>query len=437
MDYRKLISGIDTKVPLENGEMVTAINFDNAATTPPFITVLQQVMNFAPWYSSAHRGAGYKSKFSTKLYENSRSDVLNFVNADPSVYTTVFVKNSTEAINKLSFRLCNGKKKCLILSTDMEHHSNDLPWRNKYKVDYISIDEDGRLSMDDLKFKLAKYKGAVRLITVTGASNVTGYVNPIYEIAALAHKYNAKLLVDGSQLVPHIPIDMRSMDSPEHIDYLVFSAHKMYAPFGIGVLIAPKEVFQQGIPEYRGGGTVQTVTHKFVIWDDPPHKEEAGSPNIIGAVALSSAINTLKLMGMDNIQKHELNLTKYTLERLKKIPDIQLYGNVNDLSNKLGIICFNIEGIPHQTTAEILSGEAGIAVRSGCFCAQPYVQRLLNIASNEIIRYARNPKEPRPGLVRISFGLYNTFEEIDILIETLNKIVKGKKHYIAKYSNPS
>jgi len=172
--YRSLVVGVDTKIPLDDGRMVTAINFDNAATTPPFTSVLNEVVKFAPWYSSVHRGTGYKSQVSSDLFEKARLAVLNFVNADPKRYTAIFVKNATEALNKLSYRLCENQKKCVVLSTCMEHHSNDLPWRNKYNVDYIKVTEDGRLSITDLENKLIQYNGAVKLVTVTGASNVTG-----------------------------------------------------------------------------------------------------------------------------------------------------------------------------------------------------------------------------------------------------------------------
>ncbi|MCD3328254.1 aminotransferase class V-fold PLP-dependent enzyme, partial [Clostridium botulinum D/C] len=228
--YRKLVVAVNTKVPLINGEYGQAINFDNAATTPPFTTVVDEVIKFMYLYSSVHRGFGYKSQFSTKVYENSRNVVAKFVNCDTKYNSIIFVKNTTEAINKLSNMLYSKLKDYVILSTDMEHHSNDLPWR-KYNIDYIGLDKNFRLSLDDLKTKLQNYNGKVKLVTVTGASNVTGFKNSIHEIAKLAHMYGAKILVDGAQLVPHSAVDMKPMDSDEHIDYLAFSAHKLYAPF--------------------------------------------------------------------------------------------------------------------------------------------------------------------------------------------------------------
>jgi len=432
--YRTLIAGIDTRVPLADGRMVTAVNFDNAATTPPLIPVLEAINKFAPWYSSIHRGAGYKSKYSTYTYEIAREIVASYVGADLNHDIVVFVKNTTEAINKLSYRLLEEiKSNDVVLCTRMEHHSNDLPWRMKYNVDYVQLDSTGRLCLEDLTHKLLKYKGAVKLVAVTGASNVTGHLNPIHQIAEIAHHYGAKILVDGAQLVPHMPVDMKAADSPEHIDFLTFSAHKMYAPFGIGVLIGPKSIFSKGIPEFPGGGTVDIVTPDYIEWANPPKKEESGTPNLMGVVALISAIETLNSIGMNNIEKHEANLTKYTIEHLKQIPDIQLYGDIKNLDERVGIIPFNIENLHHALVAEALSWEFGIAVRSGCFCAQPYIQKLLNLSPEEIKKRRENRTAPHPGVVRISFGFYNQKEEVDLLISSIKKIVSNKKEYINKY----
>lgn len=430
--YKYLVVGVDTKIPLKNNKLVTAINFDNSATTPAFVSVMEEIFDFAPWYSSIHRGTGYKSQLSSEIYEKSKNTVANFVGADLNYDTVIYVKNTTEAINKLSYRLCNGDPESIVLSTSMEHHSNDLPWRGKYNVDYIEVDDCGRLIIEDLKQKLIKYQGRVKLVTVTGASNVTGYKNPIYSIASLVHQFNAKLLVDGAQLVPHCAINMNPHNDIKHIDYLAFSAHKMYAPFGIGVLIGPKSTFEEGDPEISGGGTVRTVTKDFVIWKDPPEKEEAGTPNLMGVVALTTAINTLNKLGMNNIERYEQYLLKYTLNKLKKIPDIELYSH-DDNYPKVSIIPFNIKGIHHSVTAKILSREAGIAVRSGCFCAQPYVQRLLNLSEEDVKKYAFKEGLERPGMVRISFGMYNDCYEIDRMIYSLKTIVANKNFFIKRY----
>lgn len=428
--YRHFVVGAETKIPLSNGKLSTAINFDNAASTPPLVSVMDEIVKFAPLYSSIHRGTGYKSQYSSQFFEEARSHVIKFVNANPQQDTVIFVKNTTEAINKLSYRLWDGNKRSVVLSTFMEHHSNDLPWRNKFRVDYVQTDPFGKLSLEDLESRLIKHKGNVKLVTVTGASNVTGYVNPIHKIAELAHRHQAKILVDGAQLVPHHVVDMKPNNPIQHIDYLAFSAHKMYAPFGTGVLIGPKETFLHGSPELVGGGTAETVTHDWVVWEPPPHKEEAGTPNLLGVVALSAAINTLTAIGMNNIDQYENQLTNYANSRLKSIPGVTLYSHNVPGEPRIGVIPFNVKGIAHDIVAAIISDRAGIAVRSGCFCTQPYVQKLLRISPKQMEFYKNHTDAPRPGLVRISFGLYNDFSEIDILIDLLEKIAKYPRTYI-------
>ncbi|EJP6472657.1 aminotransferase class V-fold PLP-dependent enzyme [Clostridium botulinum] len=431
--YRYLVVGSDTKVPLYNGQLSPCINFDNAATTPPLVSVVNAIVKFSPWYSSIHRGTGYKSQLSSKIYEDSREVIGRFVGADLEKDTVIYLKNTTEAINKLSYRLCSCDED-IVLSTSMEHHSNDLPWRNKYKIDYIEVDEFGRLIMEDLENKLIKYGGKVKLVTITGASNVTGYINPIYDIAKLVHKFGSKILVDGAQLIPHYKISMKPHTSLEHIDYLAFSAHKMYAPFGIGALIGPKETFIKGNPDYKGGGTVNVVTKDYVLWTDPPEKDEAGTPNVMGVVALVEAINSITRIGMKNIEVYEQNIFKYAFRSIAQIPDIKIYSCADINYPRVAIIPFNINGMHHSITAEILSKEFGIAVRSGCFCAQPYVQQILNISKEEIGSYADKPMSERPGMVRLSFGMYNDIYEIDFLVMALNKIVQNKNKYLRKYS---
>ncbi|MCY6369104.1 aminotransferase class V-fold PLP-dependent enzyme [Clostridium ganghwense] len=432
-NYRDLVVGVNIKAPLANGRYVQAINFDNAATTPPFVSVAEEVMRFLTLYSSVHRGFGYKSQISTKIYEETRKVVAKFVNADLNTNTVIFVKNATEAINKLSNILYKKYKNGVILSTDMEHHSNDLPWR-KYAIDYVSVDKYGVLSLEDLEEKLINYDGNVKLVTITGASNVTGYRNPIYKAAELAHKYGAKIMVDGAQLVPHAVVDIKADTSPKHIDYLVFSAHKMYAPFGTGVLIGCKNDFENIPPDYPGGGTIDIVTHDYIKWTETPLKDEAGSPNVMGVVALAVAIETLTSIGMKNLEAHENTLTHYTLDKLKEIPDIKIYYSKSNIKERISVIPFNIENIPHEVVAKILSYESGIAVRSGCFCAHPYVQRLLRMTKEEVITRIKTGSR-KPGMVRISFGLYNTTKEIDKLVSILNKIVLNKQAYINKYGS--
>jgi cysteine desulfurase/selenocysteine lyase len=468
-DFRNRIVGIDSKIPLPNGNIVTAINFDNAATTPPFKAVMQAINEFAPWYSSIHRGIGYKSSLTTDLYDASREIVGNFVNADLNKDIVIYVKNTTEAINKLANRLCNNKHNYVVLTTDMEHHSNILPWQSKYKTDFVSIDKYGQLSLHDLEKKLIKHNGKVKLVSVTGASNVTGLLNPIHEIAELCHRHGARIVVDGAQLVPHCGINMLPFNHKAHIDFLVFSSHKIYSPFGIGVLIGPKSDFDNSSPDYSGGGTVKLVTQDYVRWEDPPSKEEAGTPNVIGVLALTAALRVLGEIGMDKIVEHETVLLKYAMTRLSELPDIILYGvdqtsyihsnssileknsllskhipspNLHYLNthndtilDRIGIIPFNINGMDHEIVAKALAYERGISVRNGCFCAHPYVLKLLKLNKKQIshlIKHSLKIHNP-PGMIRISFGLYNTITEIDSLIDCLKIISTNKEYYTKKY----
>lgn len=437
-NIRKHIVGINQKVPLVNGKKARYINLDNAASTPPLQPVMDIVNEFMPWYSSIHRGTGFKSQLSTKAYDDAHQLITEFVSADPDKNVVILGKNATEAINKLSYRL-NLQENDVVLTSLMEHHSNDLPWRQKTRTIHIEIDEQGRLDQQDLEKKLLKYYPHVKLVTLTGASNVTGWINDIHKIAEIVHEYQAQLLVDGAQLIPHRKVNMLPNDDPAHIDYLAFSAHKMYAPFGTGVLIGPKETFLKTAPEYVGGGTIDIVTTKHVIWAGLPDREESGSPNVIGAIALSGAIQVLKHLDMKNIAHHEQELTTYTISELKKIKEITLYGSTDSKKkNRVGVITFNLKNISHSLLTAFLSYEYGIGVRNGCFCAQPYLHRLLKLTPQEIQQldyYAINQQlEKMPGMVRISFGMYNNKKDIDQLLKALicinENIEELKKHYV-------
>ena len=421
--FRKYVTGNDTYVLLDNGKKTKYINFDNAATTPAFKSVLKKINEFTPWYSSIHRGTGFKSQISSREYEKARTVIGEFVGTDSQNYDIIFVKNTTEAINKLAWQLRNYQpEKNIIISSEMEHHSNDLPWRDKYITKYIKTDTKGILNLTDLEAKLLKYENKVKLVTITGASNITGYINPIHKIASLVHHYNSLLMVDGAQLIPHKKTNMNP-SKIEKIDFMSFSAHKMYAPFGVGVLITPHKLLNREKPEYSGGGTVKLVTKNKVLWKKTPQKDEAGTPNIMGVIALAEAIKQLTRIGLNNISNYERKLTQYASEKLRNIREIKIYRKLNNQKN-IGIIPFNIKGLTHRKTAELLSKKAGIGVRNGCFCAQPYIQKLLNISTKKIHNRIKNPKLSHPGMVRISFGMYNQKNEVNSLIIALKNIIK-------------
>ncbi|MGE5221098.1 MAG: aminotransferase class V-fold PLP-dependent enzyme [Omnitrophica WOR_2 bacterium] len=435
--YHRLFVGLDTQVPLLNGKECAYINFDNAASTPSFVAVQKAVDSFLVYYSSVHRGTGFKSKLSTHFYEESRRAVLNFLGADARSYTCIFVKNATEGINKLSRRFKFNEKRNTVLTTGMEHHSNDLTWRAAAHTIHCRLLPDGRLDEADFDAQLDKYRDQVALVAVTGASNVTGFLNPIHRLAEKAHAAGAQIVVDCAQLAPHRKIEMLSMEDPAHLDYITLSAHKMYAPFGSGALVGRLDTFESGEPDMRGGGTVDFVTLDDVIWAEPPERDEAGSPNTVGAVALAAAIHQLETVGMDAVACHEAELTAYALDKLRAIPEIALYGDTSPYNTlqRVGVIPLAVRGVIHFLVASILGYEFGIGVRNGCFCAHPYILHLLNLNPDEAesVRASvlAGDRRYKPGLVRISFGLYNSFEEIDILAEALTCIARG--NYKGKY----
>jgi len=430
-DLQDYIAGLDTLVPIRGSEWRPYINLDNAASTPPFKSVLQVVNDFAPWYSSVHRGNGLKSRLSTCAYEEAREIVMRFFGANSAEHVVIFGKNTTEAINKLSYRLPL-RKADIVLISHLEHHSNDLPWRARATVKRIGLTPEGGIDHKDFVALLNRYQGRVKVVTISGASNVTGHIPDIHWFARKAHEVGAHIAVDCAQLAAHRPIHMGSLDDPEHLDYIAISGHKMYAPFGTGALIGRRNTFMRGEPEYRGGGTITVVTPKTVDWAFPPDSDEAGSPNVVGAVALARAIKTLEQIGMDTIARHEAALTRYALTKLKGVPDLTVYGasEPNYTTDRSGVIPFAIKNIPSHLVAAILGFEWGIGVRSGCFCAQPYVMSLLGADrhTQHHVRYnlLHRRHDLVPGLVRISLGLYNTREEIDTVMTALKAIARGE-----------
>lgn len=425
-DARSLVVGVGRQVPLMDGRTAPYVNLDNAASTPPLRPVLEKLDQFMEWYSSVHRGAGYKSRVATKAYDEAHEIVADFLGADLRYNTVIFVKNATEAVNKLAHRM--SRMDGLVISTGMEHHSNDLPWRRTGPMDYVEVDARGALIPEDLEEKLERHQGRVKLVAVTGASNVTGFTNPIHELAALAHRYGAKILVDVAQLAPHRRVDMRPDDDPTHLDYLVLSGHKIYAPYGTGALIGPKSTFLNGDPDLVGGGTVDIVTTDSVAWTGLPDKEEAGSPNVAGAVAMAVAMLVLKDIGMDVVAEHEKRLTRYALERMAAIRGLRVYGSAdpNEVDGRLGVISFNLADMPHALVAAVLAYEAGIGVRNGCFCAHPYLLKLLAVPEDEAKRtreeILRHDRTNLPGMVRASFGIYNDQSDVDRLVDALREI---------------
>mgnify|MGYP000038296793 CR=1 FL=1 len=429
-ELRENIMGIDTEVPLLDGSRVPYVFLDNGASTPSFRHVFEVMQEFMPFYSGVHRGTGFKSILATQVFDEAHRIAGDFVGADPERDTVIFVKNTTEAVNKMAKR-CDWRDSDVVITTMMEHHSDDLPWRLHANVIHIGVDDRGYLDMTALRDAFEANSGHVRFLALTGASNITGIVNPIHKLAEMAHAYGAKIFVDAAQLAPHRRISMLPHDNPGHVDFIAYSAHKMYAPYGIGVLVGSRDYFASGDPDMVGGGVVDIVETDQVAWSAPPAREEAGSPNVPGAVALATAIHMLQAVGMEQIAAHEHELVRYAIARMKEVPGLRIYGPVEDdeLNEKVGVISFDLEDVPHAKVAAILSVEAGIGARNGCFCAHPYVKRLLQFDEEKAQEITQEildgDRSNLPGMVRASFGCYNTVADVDRLIEALQRIAAG------------
>ena len=420
-EIRKLFIGLDNKIVINGKKQVIPINFDNAATTPVLKKVMKAVLKASENYGSIARGDGQKSQYSSDLYEECRRYVIKYFNAPLNKYTAIFVSNTTEGINKLSNILIENKND-IVITSRMEHHSNDLPWRGKCDLKYVEVDEKGRIIMEELEEMFSIYQDRIKYVTITGASNVTGYITDIRRVAKLAHKYGAKLIVDGAQLVPHRAINICGKEDDDYIDFLIFSAHKVYAPFGSGAIIGLRDELEKYPPDTKGGGTVERVLDDEIIWLSTPEKNEAGSPNFFGAVALMQALKEMNKIGFELIESNEKKLLKILIEGMKNFERVILYGDNENIEDRLGIMVFNIDRLCYEMVGEYLASIRGIAVRQGGFCAHPYTRRLLGIKSNEIEEYIK--KNGMPGMVRVSLGAYNSEKEVNIFLETIEYICK-------------
>ena len=412
--------GADTEVMCADGRARRYVNLDYAASTPALPEVWSAVEAFMPWYSSVHRGSGIKSQVATEAFEGARAVVAEFVGA-PASDDVVFVRNTTEAINVLAAALPAGAR---VLSTPVEHHANMLPWR-RHDLRTLPFPESADALCAACEDALRTARPAFDLVAVTGASNVTGEVWPLARLADIAHRHGARLFVDGAQLVPHRPLDMAA----DGIDFVALSGHKLYAPFGAGALVGPVSRVGDAGPLLHGGGAVKLVTLDDVVWCDAPERHEAGSPNVVGVVALGAACRALGALGMDAVAAHERALADRLRCGLASVPGLeQLALWHGDDVDRVGVATFALPGYRHPLLAAILSAEHAIGVRHGCFCAHPLITRLLGIPAGEVrrlraaLRAGGTP--PLPGAVRASLGLGTTAEEVDLLIGALDDVAR-------------
>lgn len=387
------------------------VYFDNAATTQKPLCVLDAMRHeYLNVNANVHRGVHYLSQQATDLHEAARETVRQFINA-AKTEEIIFTRGTTEAINLVAATFCESQMKPgdEVLVTEMEHHSNIVPWqlqaqRLGIQVRPIPIDPTSPVSCDTVAAHLSP---RTKLIAIAHVSNVLGTVNPIKDIIALAHQHNIPVLVDGAQAAPHMSIDVQDLDC----DFYAFSGHKMYGPTGIGVLYG-KEQWLDRLPPYQGGGEmIDKVTWQRTTFGQLPFKFEAGTPDYVATHGLATAINYLRSIGLDTIEAHERDLTHYCIQQLLTIDGITLYGPqaaLNDSTDekRAAVVSFNVANIHHLDIGTLLD-RLGIAVRTGHHCAQPLMDRL-----------------GIPGTVRASFALYNTREEIDAFIAALRRVTK-------------
>jgi len=375
---------------------------DSAASSQKPLRVIDCLEDYYRRYNAnVHRGIYRLSEEATFAFERARGKVARFINAR-SQREIVFVRNTTEAINLVarSWGDANLREGDRILLSIMEHHSNLVPWqmlaqRTGAKLEFLPIDGEGRLALDNLDAQLE----GVRLVAITQQSNVLGTINPVAEIAQRAHAVGALVLVDGAQSVPHMPVDVQALD----IDFLAFSGHKMCGPTGIGVLWGRRAILEQMPPFLGGGSMIKVVGLHESTYADVPARFEAGTPAIAEAIALGEAVDFLQEIGMDRIYAHERELLGYALERLTEVKGLRVYGPTTT-EMRGGAVSFTLEGTHPHDVAAVLDGE-GIAVRAGHHCAQPLH------AHYDI-----------PATTRASFYLYNIPEEIDRLVAALHKV---------------
>ena len=379
------------------------IYFDNAATSQKPIQVIDAIHNYYLNYNSnIHRAVHQLAEEATAAFELTREKVARFINAK-NREEVVFVRGTTEAINLIAYSWGrqNVQKGDIIVTTEYEHHSNIVPWQLLAKevgakLQYIGIDDNGELILDQLDGYLDT--GRVKLVTLSQMSNVLGTISQTEDIIRKCHKKGVKVLVDGAQSAPHMKVDVQKLDC----DFFAFSAHKMLGPTGVGVLWARKEILDN-MPPFHGGGDMIKEVHKYeTIWNDLPFKFEAGTPNIADVIGFATAIDYLNNIGMNKVREHEVDLTKYALEKISAVKGITIHGTP-DISKRGGVISFNLGDIHPHDLATIID-EDGIAIRSGHHCAQVLMERLGVAATS-----------------RASFYIYNTKEEVDVFIRSLNR----------------
>lgn len=439
--------GLATAYTLANGKTARRIYLDSAASNLRMQVTDRIVQQALGHYANTHSHLHFGACTMTHLYEQAHQIVLDFVGASDD-YTAIFNGNGvTGCLNRMARVLAAQRpERDVVITTIMEHHANDLPHRKHVgQVVHVPVVYDphgdaGRVDMDALRVAIDAYRDRLNYVAITAASNVTGMINPIHEIAQLAHEAGALIVVDAAQSAAHLPVQVLGTAPEEAIDVLTLSGHKIYSPGSPGIIVARKDLFANLEPEDVGGGIVSFVdTLRYQIIPDLPEREETGTPNIPGALGLAATLYLMSRVGMDVIEEDEHELTQYALSRFHELPGVLIYGSHRlEVASRIGVIAFNLLGMPHGMVTAILNDYFGIAVRNECFCAQPFVRQLLGIADengvapDSCMEMVCDPSA-KPGMVRVSFGLYNTKADVDAVVEALTDIIQNAAYYREQY----
>ncbi|MET7856260.1 aminotransferase class V-fold PLP-dependent enzyme [Streptomyces sp. NPDC005318] len=417
------VLGKDVTVPLVTGGEVTYAALDYAASAPALQRVWDDVAAYAPYYGSVHRGAGYLSQLSTDLFENSRKTVAEFLGcrADDQV---IFTRSTTDSLNLLAAVVPAG---CQVFVYETEHHASLLPWRDA-RVTYLNAPRTPAQAVETLERALAdRDPHGPALVCVTGASNVTGELWPVKELAAAAHAHGARIVLDAAQLAPHHPVDIDDLD----VDWVAFSGHKLYAPFGSGVLAGRADWLQDAEPYLAGGGASRKVARRAdggvdVEWHSTAARHEAGSPNVIGVYSIASACKALTEAGFDRLVAREQQLVTRVRAGLAEVPEVKVLSLFGEDAPRVGVISFVVEGWNSSHFAAALSAEYGIGVRDGLFCAHPLVRTLLGSDPQdpgECGAPEAEPGERSLNAIRVSFGAGTPDEHIERFVRAVKELV--------------
>lgn len=421
------VLGRDVEVPLADGSKVGYAALDYAASAPALQRVWDEVAAYAPYYGSVHRGAGYLSQLSTDLYEQSRATVADFLDLreDDQV---VFTRATTDSLNLLASALPAGTQ---VFAFETEHHASLLPWPQAgLPVTYLRAPRTPALAVAALEEALAAAPEGPKLFCVTGASNVTGEIWPVRELAATARRHGARTVLDAAQLAPHHPVSVRELD----VDWIAFSGHKLYAPFGAGVLAGRADWLDAAEPYLAGGGASRTVAREAdgsvaVQWHRGPARHEAGSPNVIGAYAIASACRALREAGFDRLVARERQLVARLRAGLAEIPEVRVLSLFGEDAERVGVLSFVVRGWNSSHFSAALSAEYGIGVRDGLFCAHPLVRTLLG-GEDEAPSECGAPEPSLPGerslnAIRVSFGVGTPDEHVARFLHAVRELVTG------------